>query len=322
MSVADVTARITEIQSRFQELRALDARFATGGAAFATELSRASATTSVGLPVDRNTGVTGQDVVDEAKKYLGLPYVWGGTDPTKGLDCSGLVQLVYRNLGYELPRVSYQQAEAGRPVASMAEAQPGDLIAWDNSSRNNGVDHIAIYIGNGKMIEAPRTGLNVRIIDVPSTPDVIRRILPDAATASSVSSASRVLTDTTPYADLFRAAGQRYGVSPDLLAAVAKQESGYNSRAVSPAGAQGLMQLMPSTASGLGVGNPFDPAQAVNGAAKLLADLLARFDNSTPLALAAYNAGPGAVLRHDGIPPYRETQNYVRSVMAMIGGTA
>src|SRR5690606_19739594 len=97
---------------------------------------------------------------------------------------------------------------------------------------------------------------------------------------------------------------------------------GYNSRAVSPAGAQGLMQLMPSTASGLGVGNPFDPAQAVNGAAKLLADLLARFDNSTPLALAAYNAGPGAVLRHDGIPPYRETQNYVRSVMAMIGGTA
>src|SRR5690606_37803625 len=202
---------------------------------------------------------------------------------------------------YELPRVSYQQAEAGRPVASMAEAQPGDLIAWDNSSRNNGVDHIAIYIGHGKMIEAPRTGLNVRIIDVPSTPDVIRRILPDAATASSVSSASRVLTDTTPYADLFRAAGQRYGVSPDLLAAVAKQESGYNSRAVSPAGAQGLMQLMPSTASGLGVGNPFDPAQAVNGAAKLLADLLARFDNSTPLALAAYNAGPGAVLRHDGI---------------------
>ncbi len=75
------------------------------------------------------------------------------------MDCSGLVKLVYEKFGIELPRVSYQQAEAGRPVASMAEAQPGDLIAWDDSSRNNGVDHIAIYIGNGQMIEAPRTGL-------------------------------------------------------------------------------------------------------------------------------------------------------------------
>ena len=77
------------------------------------------------------------------------------------------------------------QAAAGRPVASMAQAQPGDLIAWDNSSRNNGVDHIAIYIGGGKMIEAPRTGLNVRIIDVPSTPDVIRRILPEGGVSAA-----------------------------------------------------------------------------------------------------------------------------------------
>ncbi len=321
MSITDVTARISEIQFRFSELRSLDARFSSSGTGFATALTSAtqsastSATSSTSAP---GAATRGDEVVAEAKKYLGLPYVWGGTDPSKGLDCSGLVQLVYRNLGYELPRVSYQQAEAGRPVASMAEAQPGDLIAWDNSSRNNGVDHIAIYIGDGKMIEAPRTGLNVRIIDVPSTPDVIRRILPDQG-VQSVS--SRVLTDSTPYASLFRSAGERFGVSPDLLAAVAKQESGYNSRAVSPAGAQGLMQLMPSTAAGLGVTNSFDPTQAVNGAAKLLSDLLSRFD-STPLALAAYNAGPGAVLRYDGVPPYRETQNYVKSVMSMVGGSA
>ena len=77
------------------------------------------------------------------------------------------------------------------------------------------------------------------------------------------------------------------------------------------------MQLMPATASGLGVHNSFDPNQAVDGAARLLKDLLGRFDR-TDLALAAYNAGPGAVLRYDGIPPYPETQNYVRSVMAMM----
>ena len=79
------------------------------------------------------------------------------------------MQLVYKNLGFDLPRVSADQARAGRPVASLAEAQPGDLVALDNSSRT-GVDHIAIYIGNGKMIEAPRTGLDVRMIDVRPRP--------------------------------------------------------------------------------------------------------------------------------------------------------
>ena len=95
-----------------------------------------------------------------------------GAAPTRprGWTAPAWSSVVYKNLGYDLPRVSYQQAAAGRPVASMAEAQPGDLLAWDNSSRNNGVDHIAIYIGGGKMIEAPRTGLNIRIIDVPYHP--------------------------------------------------------------------------------------------------------------------------------------------------------
>ena len=109
--------------------------------------------------------------------------------------------------------------------------------------------------------------------------------------------------------------------TPTLLSAVAKQESGYKPDAVSPAGAQGLMQLMPATAHGLGVTNSFDPTQAVDGAARLLRDLLNRFGR-TDLALAAYNAGPGAVLRYDGIPPYPETQNYVRSVMAMLENAA
>ena len=112
-------------------------------------------------------------VVAEAKKYLGVPYVWGGTDPKKGLDCSGP-----RAAGLQEPRQRPARASppSRRPPAarsaSMAEAQPGDLIAWDNSSRNNGVDHIAIYIGDGKMIEAPRTGLDVPHRRRPETPDV------------------------------------------------------------------------------------------------------------------------------------------------------
>lgn len=308
MTFTDVTARIQQIQSQLALLAPRTQAPSTTGTAFARALEGAS--------VSDGSSTTGEDVVAEARKYLGTPYVWGGTDPEKGLDCSGLVQVVYKNLGIDLPRVSNQQATSGRPVASMADAKPGDLIAWDRSSRNNGADHIAIYIGGGKMIEAPRTGLDVRIVDVPKTPDMIRRILPDTAVAPTVAGA-RVGATTTPYADLFRSAATKYGVPATLLSAVAQQESGFDPKAVSPAGAQGLMQLMPATARGLGVTDAFDPAQAVDGAAKMLRNLTNRF-GSTELALAAYNAGPGAVLKYDGIPPYPETQRYVRSVMSLM----
>ncbi|KRB79960.1 lytic transglycosylase [Nocardioides sp. Root190] len=314
MSIDLVTARIGQIQAQLAQFASTtNATTAVTGAEFSTELTAAT-------PADAN-GVSGQDVVDEAKKYLGLPYVWGGTSIEKGVDCSGLVQSVYKALGYDLPRVSADQARSGTPVASMADARPGDLIAWDNSSRNNGADHIAIYIGDGKMIEAPRTGLDVRIVDVPSTPDMIRRIIDTPAAAATGSTggggaAARVGTET-PYADLINTAAARTGVPGELLAAVARQESGFDPRAVSPAGAQGLMQLMPGTARSLGVENSFDPAQAIDGASRLLASLMDRF-GTAELALAAYNAGPGAVTRYGGIPPYPETQNYVRNVMAMV----
>jgi len=135
---------------------------------------------------------------------------------------------------------------------------------------------------------------------------------------ATATSGSTDLPAETPYADLFRSAARKYGVDARLLASVAKHESSFNPKAVSPAGAQGLMQLMPGTARGLGVDDPFDPAQAIDGAARMLRSLLKEFGR-TDLALAAYNAGPGAVRKYDGIPPYRETQNYVRRIMSDLG---
>lgn len=112
-----------------------------------------------------------------------------------------------------------------------------------------------------------------------------------------------------------QASAAQYGVSADLVDAVAWQESRYNARAKSSAGAMGVMQLMPGTARQLGVSDPHDISQNVAGGTAYLREQLLRFGNNVPLALAAYNAGPGAVLKHGGIPPYRETQNYVRTIM-------
>lgn len=118
---------------------------------------------------------------------------------------------------------------------------------------------------------------------------------------------------------LINKAAQRVGLSPALVGAVAQVESGFNPGAISPAGAIGVMQLMPSTAAGLGV-NPYDPEQNIYGGAQYLRYQVDRFNGNIPKALAAYNAGPGAVEKYNGIPPYRETREYVSCVMALCGG--
>jgi hypothetical protein len=318
-------ARVRQLQAQFAAMSTHSGRSTTtvrAGTQFASALQQAGAAAETPA-----SGPSGDRVVTEAKKYLGVPYVWGGTDPAKGLDCSGFTQLVYKNLGISIPRVSQDQAKVGTAVPSLAEAKPGDLIVLD------GGGHVGIYVGNGQMIHAPHTGDVVKISPVWNDITAIRRVTSPAATgagAAGAVSTQSILGSAAasrggdqvkagvPYADLFNAAGAKHGVSPTLLAAMAKTESNFNPRAGSSAGAQGLMQFMPATAAGYGI-DPWDPAQAVDGAARYVANSLRQFGGSVEKAVASYNAGAGAVQKYNGVPPYNETQNYVRLVMQRIG---
>lgn len=147
-----------------------------------TELERLAAAAPQ-LTVDAGNA-TGQAVADDARKYLGVPYVWGGTDPATGLDCSGLVQRVFKDLGVDVPRLVYQQSKAGASIPSLSQAKPGDLLIM------NGFDHIGIYMGNNQYLHAPYPGQSVQIADLPAgfKPDKIVRVVP-ATTGASVTPA-------------------------------------------------------------------------------------------------------------------------------------
>jgi cell wall-associated NlpC family hydrolase len=169
-AMAAVQSRIDEIQSRFADRGSV-----SFGNVLAGQLNRSASSYRNGAtPARLPEGLS--PAVDIAQQYLGVPYVWGGESPA-GFDCSGLVQHVYGKLGVNLPRVAADQARAGRPVASMADARPGDLIAFGEP-----VDHIGIYAGDNLMVVAPKTGDVVKVQEIYREPTAIRRVMPSVTT--------------------------------------------------------------------------------------------------------------------------------------------
>ncbi len=142
-----------------------------------------------------------------------------------------------------------------------------------------------------------------------------RKVASQSAGQGAARNIDTAAVQDLPYANLLIPTARKHGVSPELAAAVIKAESGFNPRAQSHAGAKGLMQLMDGTARSLGVSDVFDPGQNLDGGIRFLSSLLKRYDGNTSLALAAYNAGPGAVEKYGGIPPYKETRDYVARVL-------
>jgi soluble lytic murein transglycosylase-like protein len=164
-----------------------------------------------------------------------------------------------------------------------------------------------LFLPGGGMVEVPAGSVLSFESDEYNPPPVI---------TSAVGISAPAAPAPAGLLDLIKNTGQRHGLDPDLIHSVIRAESGGNPRAVSAKGAGGLMQLMPATAKDLNVANVFDPVQNVDGGTRYLRQLLGLYNNDLQLALAAYNAGPEKVAVYKGVPPYRETREYVARVIS------
>ena len=176
---------------------------------------------------------------------------------------------------------------------------------------------IVLTLRNGGEVTCDKTIIDKVLPDEVPYPEPAASTGPEAE-ADSESQSTDVL-ESTPYGEIIAAVSEAHGVDPMLVRALIQVESNYRPRARSPKGAMGLMQLMPSTAREYKVRNPFDPKANIEAGIKHLKSLIDRFAGKVELGLAAYNAGEGAVKKFNGVPPYRETRNYVSKILSLAG---
>lgn len=194
-------------------------------------------------------------------------------------------------------------ASAERSVQAMAVDA---LLAASNSGAVS-LDTVQQILGFTPQTDAP--------VDTSPVTDTFTSSSSSANTTAANATSSGSVSSPENLEEYFKEASETYGVDINLLKAIARQESNFNPSATSSAGAMGVMQLMPSTAKGLGVTNAYDAQENIMGGAKLMAQNLKKYNGDVSLALAAYNAGSGNVDKYGGIPPFKETQNYVKKVL-------
>jgi hypothetical protein len=202
-------------------------------------------------------------------------------------------------------------------AGDVAMLKNGFSIKHERREVVGNITRLYVTADGSSFVDVPTSEIDHFETLPPDVPDTGARSVPEshAASGSRLSASRFSATSTADLSTVVNQASGRYRLDPDLVNSVIKAESGFNARAVSPKGAQGLMQLMPGTASQLGVPNAFDPAANVEGGTRYLRELLERYNFDVVKALAAYNAGPQRVEQFGGVPPYYETRAYVARIV-------
>lgn len=271
--------------------------------------TNANSLNSMGGIVSSAGGSLGNQIIAKAQQYLGTPYVSGGESLAEGgFDCSGLVQFVYDKVGISLNRTSQKQFTQGTPV-SKSNLQVGDLVFFKGAGGSaDSPGHVALYAGNDTIIESPKTG------DVVKTSSLSRRS--DYVGARRIISGGSPSTSSVTYSDIINQAGSNFGVDPKLIAAIIEKESTWNPKAISSAGAKGLMQLIDGTAKSMGVSDSFNPYENIMGGTKYLSQLIHKYGLEKGVGL--YNTGEygggNTAYSNDVIKRYKQYMNGEKSI--------